>query len=199
MEEKETGRIEAFSDGVFAIAMTLLVLDIKVPRDLPEGVGLGQALLQQWPAYLAFFISFTFIGIMWINHHRIFKLLRHTDHTLLVLNGLLLLGVTILPFPTALLSEYIGRPEQRMAALVFNGVFLVIAIFFNVLWRYVAGHNTLRAKDADPQTIAAITRSFAYGPVFYLITFGLAFLNVPASLVVSVALAIFYALPGRNQ
>ena len=191
MEEKETGRIEAFSDGVFAIAITLLVLDIKVPRDLAEGVGLGRALLQQWPAYLAFFISFTFIGIMWINHHRIFNLLRRTDHTLL--------GVTFLPFPTALLSEYIGHPEQRMAALVFNGVFLVIAIFFNVLWRYIAGQPRLLAKDADPQAIAAITRSFTYGPVFYLITFGLAFFSVIASLIMSVALAIFYALPGRNQ
>ncbi|MCX6045230.1 MAG: TMEM175 family protein [Chloroflexi bacterium] len=198
MAEKATGRLEAFSDGVFAIAITLLVLDIKVPRDLPEGVGLGQALLQQWPAYLAFFISFTFIGIMWINHHRIFSLLSQTDHTLLVLNGLLLLGVTVLPFPTALLSEYIGHAEQRIAGLVFNGVFLVIAIFFNILWRYIVGQPGLLAKDADPQAIAAITRSFAYGPVFYLITFGLAFFSVIASLVMSVALAIFYALPGRN-
>lgn len=199
MDEKGTGRLEAFSDGVFAIAITLLVLDIKVPRDLPEGVGLGQALLRQWPAYLAFFISFTFIGIMWINHHRIFSLLRYTDHTLLVLNGLLLLGVTVLPFPTALLSEYIGHPEQRIAGLVFNGVFLVIAIFFNLLWRYITRRPRLLAKDADTQAIAAITRSFTYGPVFYLITFCLAFFSVIASLVVSVALAIFYALPGRNQ
>jgi TMEM175 potassium channel family protein len=99
---KETGRVEAFSDGVFAIAMTLLVLNIKVPTANPG--NLGTLLWQQWPSYLAFVISFAFIGIMWVNHHRLFVHIRRIDHMLLVLNGALLLGVTAVPFPTAVLA-----------------------------------------------------------------------------------------------
>jgi len=95
---KETGRIEAFSDGVFAIAMTLLVLDLKVPKEVGVNLSLASALLEQWPSYLAFLISFATVGIMWMNHHRLFTLIHRTDHWLLVLNGLLLLGVTRFPF-----------------------------------------------------------------------------------------------------
>ena len=89
---KETGRIEAFSDGVFAIAMTLLVLDLKVPKEVGANHSLSSALLEQWPSYLAFLISFATVGIMWMNHHRLFTLIHRTDHWLLVLNGLLLFG-----------------------------------------------------------------------------------------------------------
>ena len=105
LDSKDTARTEAFSDGVFAIAITLLVLDIKVPQELPESVRLGTALLQLWPSYLAFLTSFVTIGIMWINHHRLFTLIKRSDHWLLQLNGLLLLEDTFLPFPTAIVAE----------------------------------------------------------------------------------------------
>jgi uncharacterized membrane protein len=101
----DTARTEAFSDGVFAIAITLLVLDIKVPHDLPENTSLLRALLNQWPIYMAFLTSFATIGIMWLNHHRMFRYIRRVDHWFLVLNGLLLLGVTFVPFPTSLAAE----------------------------------------------------------------------------------------------
>ena len=130
-DEKETGRVEAFSDGVFAI--TLLILDVHVPRDLPETTTLGDALLKQWPSYLAFVISFALIGIMWINHHKLFTLIKRSDHLLLVFNALLLLGATVVPFTTSLLAEYIGHGEQRVAAMVYMGNFFAIAIFFNLL------------------------------------------------------------------
>src|SRR5690348_10117444 len=100
-DARETARIEAFSDGVFAVAATLLVLDLKVPHDAAGGQGLVRALAGEWPAYLAFVTSFAFIGIMWINHHRLFTLIRRSDNLLLVFNGLLLLGVTFVPFATA--------------------------------------------------------------------------------------------------
>ena len=106
MASSETARIEAFSDGVFAIAITLLVLDLKVPRDLPDGRTLAGALLAQWPAYMAFASSFMTILIMWVNHHRIFTLVGRSDSRLLFFNGLLLMGVTVVPFPTALVAEY---------------------------------------------------------------------------------------------
>src|SRR5437899_1855756 len=101
--QTETARIEAFSDGVFAIAITLLILEIKVPG-LQQG-RLAGALLRQWPSYLAFLLSFVYIGIMWMNHHRMFTHIRRSNDTLLLLNLLLLLGVTVVPFPTAVLAS----------------------------------------------------------------------------------------------
>src|SRR4051812_39389248 len=99
-ERRETGRVEAFSDGVFAIAITLLILDLNVPDWSDSGPGLFKSLVILWPSYLAFLTSFATIGVMWVNHHRIFTHVKHSDNMLLLLNGLLLLGVTIVPFPT---------------------------------------------------------------------------------------------------
>src|SRR5438270_13814781 len=99
----ETSRIEAFSDGVFAIAITLLILDVHVPT-ISQG-PLGAALRRQWPTYIAYLISFAFIGIMWVNHHRLFNHIRRSDNGLMFLNLLLLLGVSAVPFPTALLAR----------------------------------------------------------------------------------------------
>src|ERR1700759_4424760 len=109
--QSETARVEAFSDGVFAIAITLLILEIKVPS--PSQGHLAAVLLQQWPSYLAFLLSFVYIGIMWINHHRMFTSIRRSTDVLLILNLLLLLGVTVVPFPTAVLATYMGGPDQR--------------------------------------------------------------------------------------
>src|SRR5207244_3471037 len=121
--QKETARVEAFSDGVFAIAITLLVLDLKVPRAHPPDENLLAYLLSQWPTYAAFLSSFTTIGIMWLNHHRLFNLIGRVDTPLMIYNGLLLLGVTLTPWPTALVAEYHGRPGEMLAALVYTGLF----------------------------------------------------------------------------
>ena len=197
-QSKETGRIEAFSDGVMAIAITLLVLDIKVPRDLPEDARLLDALLAQWPAYFAFVTSFATIGIMWINHHRLFTLIKRSDQMLLVLNSLLLLGITFVPFPTSLLAEYIGEPHQQTAALVYSGTFVVTAICFNLLWRYASYKNRLLDPASDPLAVQAISRQYLFGPLFYLVAFGLAFVSGVASLAVNLLLAVFFALPARR-
>lgn len=194
-ERRRTDRIEAFSDGVFAIALTLLVLDIKVPRDLPPDARLTAALLNQWPTYLAFVTSFATIGIMWINHHRLFDLIRRSDNNLMLLNLLLLLGVTVVPFPTSLLAEYLGHPEEHAAAAVYAGMSVVIAILFNLLWRYAAHENRLLDEASDREAIRAITKGYSFGPVFYLIAFGFAFVNVPVSVIIVLALAVFFALP----
>ena len=120
MAEKETGRVEAFSDGVFAIAITLLILEIKVPKLPHESppAALAEALLALWPSFLAFLLSFFAILIMWINHHRLFELIRKTDSIFMMLNGFLLMLVTVVPFPTAVLAEYFGLhfpPGTRFA------------------------------------------------------------------------------------
>src|SRR5262245_8055436 len=189
--ETETNRIEAFSDGVFAIAITLLILEIKVPS--PEQGRLGIALLRQWPSYLAFLLSFAYIGVMWMNHHRMFTHIRRYNDTLLLLNLLLLLGITAVPFPTAVLASNLGTPEQRTAAIFYNGVYVVIAIFFNVLWRYAVSHHLL--DKAVMPSAAMISRQYSVGPLMYLLCLALAWVDVRVSLAVNVALAVYFALP----
>lgn len=189
--QTETNRIEAFSDGMFAIAITLLILEIKVPA--PGSGGLGKALLQQWPSYLAFLLSFFYIGVMWMNHHRMFTHIRRSNDTLLILNLLLLLGVTAVPFPTAVLAAHLGTPDQRTAALFYNGVYVVIALFFNVLWRYAVRRELL--DKSLTSSAAMITRQYAVGPLMYALCMVLAFFNVRVSLGLNVALAVYFALP----
>lgn len=196
-EEKETGRLEAFSDGVFAIAITLLILEVRVPKEVGPG-GLLPALLLEWPSYLAFLTSFTTIGIMWVNHHRMFGLIRRVDPTLLLLNGLLLLGITFVPFPTALVAEYILHPDEPVAALVYSGTMFVIAIFFNLLWHYVARRPHLLHPATRQEAVAAITRAYRFGPPLYLVAAGLAWVSASASLLLNLALAVFFAYPRRE-
>ena len=196
-EEKETGRIEAFSDGVFAIAITLLILNIQVPKvhDLRPGMRLARALLEQWPAYVSYITSFLTILIMWANHHKLFLNIKRTDHYFLLINGLLLMGVTVIPFPTALVAEYIQHRDAPLATEVLTGSYLVIAILFNLLWHYAAHGNRLLSKNSDPGVVQNITRQYRFGPLLYLIDFALAFVNVAASITLCLLMAIFFALP----
>lgn len=199
-DEKETGRTEAFSDGVFAIAITLLILDMKVPRLVDLGHRtLSSALFNQWSAFLAYTISFLTVLIMWINHHKLFRHIRRIDHSFMILNGCLLMMVTFVPFPTALLAEHARGPYARTAAAFYSGTFLVIAIFFQLIWSYASRHKRLLHARHDAGTIIAITRQYRFGPLYYLISFLLAFVNWWASIAACVALAIFFALPGTNE
>jgi uncharacterized membrane protein len=136
---------------------------------------------------------------MWINHHRLFTLIRRSDHVLLVLNGLLLLGVTVVPFPTAILAAYLGHRDERIAAMVYTGTYVVIAVFFKLLWRYASFRNRLIDPRADPRAIEAIHRAYSYGPLLYLAALALAVVSVPACLAVNVGLALFFALPPRHR
>jgi uncharacterized membrane protein len=198
-ERKDSGRVEAFSDGVFAIAITLLVLDIKVPRELPADVTLAAALMREWPSYLAFVTSFATILIMWINHHRLFTLIGRVDDRLLFYNGLLLLGVTVVPFPTALVAAYLGHSGQYLAAAVYNGTFIVIAVFFNLLWRSASAGGRLLHAHANASRVEAITASYRWGPVIYTFAFALAFVSVAASLTLNLALAVHFARPALGS
>ncbi|HEX2915546.1 MAG TPA: TMEM175 family protein [Chloroflexia bacterium] len=198
-ESKETGRLEAFSDGVFAIAITLLVLEIKIPQDLPENQHLGDALLKEWPTYLAFVTSFFTILVMWINHHRLFTHIKRSDNTLLFLNGLLLLGVTFVPFPTALVADYLEKSDEVVALMVYSGTYIFLAVFFNLLWRYAAYKNRLLARNANQSEVQGITKAYNFGPALYLICFIAAPISPVFSLVIALGLAIFFALPVRDR
>lgn len=187
-------RIKAFSDGVFAIAITLLILDIKAPPNIAPG-QLSAALLKLWPYYLAFVTSFWTIGMMWINHHRVFALIKRSDDTLVVLNLLLLMGVTWVSFPTAVLAEHLRGPDQRIAAVVYSGTFLFIALMFNaILWYAIRrGHVSRETNPSHP-----ITRQYAFGPIFYAALLAVGIVNAIACLLLSALLAIFFALPPKR-
>jgi uncharacterized membrane protein len=190
----ETSRIEAFSDGVFAIAITLLILNIKIP---PAGSGnLYVELVAQWPSYFSFLVSFAFIGIMWINHHRLFTHIARSDDVLMVLNLLLLLGVVVVPFPTAVLAMHWGQSGQRTALILYNLTYVFIAVIFNLLWRHASSAKRhLLARDVDAASVQSITKQYALGPLCYLICLGLSWVSAAASLALNFALACFFALP----
>ncbi|HET7226063.1 MAG TPA: TMEM175 family protein [Candidatus Eisenbacteria bacterium] len=198
--DNETARLEAFSDGVFAIAITLLVLDLKVPHG-PDG-ALGRELAAAWPSYVAFLASFATIGIMWLNHHRLFRLIGRADHGLMVANALLLLGITVVPFPTAVLSAHLGDPDARTAALLYAGTFVYIALAFNLLWRHASavrqGRSLLVVPDDHP-AVQEVHASFRVGPWSYMLMFALAAFVPLASVILAAALAAFYARAPRAE
>jgi TMEM175 potassium channel family protein len=191
-QEKETGRVEAFSDGVFAIAITLLVLDLKIPQDAPG--GLLATLLRQWPTFLAYLTSFATILVMWVNHHKLFTHIRRTTGAFLFLNGLLLLFVTVVPFPTSLISAHLRSADAKTAAAIYAGTYFAIAIAFNTLWRYASSGRRLIDPASPPEAVEAITHNYSFGPVLYLAAFALAFFSVTASLALCMGLAIFFAV-----
>ena len=203
MSEKETGRLEAFSDGVFAVAITLLALNIRIPgidlppNKLPGDTDLWHVLGDEWPVLAAYVTSFATIGIMWLNHHRLFTHIKGMNTGLVLLNLLLLLFIVFVPVPTALLAEYVDRDVQHAAAIVYSGTLFLTACCFNLLWRYASYHNRLLGKDADARAVAAISKQYLFGPLVYLITFALAWISTPATIIVSFALALFFAVPGR--
>jgi len=197
IEAKETGRVEAFSDGIFAIAVTLLILEIRTPaqHDIGSDGALWDALRDLWPAYLAYIISFATILVTWINHHAIMRLVGRTDHTFMLLNGLLLALITAINFPTSLVAEYIGHAGEQAAVLAYSGVFVVMACAFNLVWRYISRDRRLLLTSADPEQVRAIDRRFRFGPLYYVAAFALAFISPKASLVFCLLLAILFALP----
>ncbi len=128
-------RLEAFSDGVFAIAITLLVIEIR-PPELEGGESLAHGLWEQWPHYLGYFLSFLILGVMWLNHHRILEPARRVDGIVLVLNLNLLLWAVLIPFPTAVVADFLrdGGADAETAVALYGGVILMAAIGFTALF-----------------------------------------------------------------
>ncbi len=148
--------------------------------------------------FLAYITSFATIGIMWVNHHRLFTHIKRADHNLLLLNLLLLLIVTFIPFPTELLATFAQKPQWLEATLIYSSTNIVLAICFNLLWRYAAYENRLLGERIDERAVKKINRAYLFGPVLYAIAFVLAFLYIPLSLAMNALLAIFFALPGQE-
>jgi len=188
------GRLEAFSDGVFAIAITLLILEIRLPTtDWHTDAALREALLRLWPSYLAYFISFLLIGMIWMNHHRMFRHIRRGDGMLLGLNILLLLSVAFIPFPTHVLAEAVHAGAGQRTAIVFYGLVLVIGgIFYNALWWYAsAGHRLLDDSITAAQA-RALRIAWGMGPVLYAVATVIGLFTWQAAMIFYVALLVFY-------
>jgi len=203
--EKETTRLEAFSDGVFAIAITLLVLELKVPTfseplatmlsheviAYPTSAELGAELAKDWPSYLALVTSFFTVLIMWVHHHALFKLVCKPDTCLLFANGLLLLLITVVPYPTAVLARYVETPAGPMAAGFYAGFFVLIAVAFRLtMWAFRRGVVDPHAPEA---ILRKFRRSYRIGPPAYLVATLLAFVSPWLTLAVLTALWIFWA------
>ena len=195
-QDNDTGRIEAFSDGVFAIAITLLIIEI-VPPHADATESLSEKLVHLWPSYLGYAISFLVIGTVWANHHNRFRFIARSDHVLLFLNVLFLMCVAFIPFPTALLADYmLGTDEHRLTAVaVYTGTLAVTAVFFTLLWLYAAGNYRLIDRSVDPSLLRAMTRRFVLGMLLYILAFALAFVSATASLGLIVVLALIFVLP----
>jgi uncharacterized membrane protein len=201
--EKETGRLESFSDGVFSIAMTLLVLGLAVPMfkedDVPTNRRLLAALAGQWPSYLAFVTSFFTVLIMWVNHHGIFRLVRRTDSILLFANGFLLLLVTAVPFPTALVATYLREPAAGTACAVYAGTFVLISISYGLVLQAVlrnGGH--LLAPNALPEIKRRLRDCYAVGTPLYLLAALAAPYKPWITIAICTALWIFWSV-GRTE
>jgi len=189
----ETARVETFSDGVFAIAITLLGLGLKVPA--PDRGSLLVALVHEWPSFLAFTTSFVTIGIVWINHHRLFTHIRRVSHGLLLWNGLLLLAVSLIPFTTDLIATYIGHDGAKVAAAVYAASQVFVTLAFDLVWR----HGTRRRRLVDHHlarpTVRRINLQYGFGPVLYMASLFVASASALASVLLDIVFAVFYALP----
>src|SRR6516162_9751381 len=163
--DRDTGRLEAFSDGVIAVAITLLILDVHVPN---VQTGLLQALLNQWPTYLGYVTSFLVITIFWANHHNMFRYIQQVDYALLLINAFFLMCIAFIPFATAVLTKYITSPtEQHTAAIVYGATLLLNGILFNSIWWYAVWKRRLVGRDIDAQVVRRITKGYLFGLPFW--------------------------------
>jgi uncharacterized membrane protein len=190
------GRLEAFSDGVIAVAITLLVLDLKVPSP-GGGHSLGHNLGEMWPNYTAYVISFVTIGIIWINHHAMIARLREPDHAILILNLLLLMSIGVLPFVTSMFATYLREGHgQHLAAAIYGGAFLVMSILFATLNRHILFIKThLMAVQIPLERRRQILFRGVVGLIPYALATALAFVSPYVTLGICFAVAAFYALP----
>ena len=182
-------RLEAFSDGIFAFAATLLILNIAV-----EGHPLGKQLLDIWPSYVAYAITFVTIGIIWTNHHLLMHQVAHVDRFFQLATVFFLMFIAFIPFPTRLLALNLQSEGAEAAALAYGVTLTLTAVMFNVLWRYAAFGRRLLRQDADQKVIDGISRTYILGPVIYLTATLVALVNPVASAALYVAIAVFYVL-----
>jgi uncharacterized membrane protein len=194
MPESPT-RVEAFSDGVFAIAITLLILEIKVP-DTDHGLWAG--LLALWPSYIAFLMSFAVILIMWVNHHELLRMVQDVSYPFLFANGLLLLTVTFVPFPTAVLAAHLATAEAKTAVAFYCATFVANSLTWTLLFATMVRGGLLR-RDIGAATVANVRKAYFAGPLVYLLAAILALFKPVLGLLLNVSLWVLWVRLGYRS
>ena len=198
-ERKETGRLEALSDGVFAIAMTLLVLSIPPPK---SGATAQATLDQLKLPLITYVISFLTILVMWVNHHYIFQFVARIDRFFVIANGLLLMVIVFVNYPTALVADSIQASgaqfaAAQFAAVTYNVTLIISAVLYNALWFRIVHRRRLLVSDADDAEVSGYTRQYLLGGPMYVVALALAFVSPGLSIALDAALAIFWAYTGK--
>ena len=192
----KTTRLEAFSDGVFAVAITLLVLEINVPA----GENLWHQLKEEWPSFASFFVSFWVIGIIWVNHHGLLDHLKRANRGVLYLNLLVLMTVVFIPFATALLAEHLkSGADEHVAAAVYSVAFLAMGLAFGILWTYITRHRSALGVGLSDDEIRRTSLTFLIGNPFYVASVIVAFISPAVVLVINGAVAVYYMLIGMRS
>lgn len=185
-------RVEALTDGIFAVAMTLLVLDIKVP--MVPAPQLVHELLGLWPRVLSYTISFVMLGVYWVGHHTQFHMIWHTDRTLLWINIFFMMTICFVPFSTALLSTY---PGQQIAVSVYGTNLVVIGLILQAHWSYATRGHRLIDRAVEARTIRLASRRILIGPVVFGAAIAVSFASCTAALVIFALAPLIYLVPGK--
>ena len=193
----ESTRVEAFSDGVIAIAITLLVLELRVPAlDPKDRGGLASDLLHDWPHYSAYVISFLVIGVMWVNHHSVFRDIVRVDRMLMFLNLILLLSIAVIPFPTAVVAQYItGAPaDARAAAVLYSVVSFLVGVSFSGVRLWTLAHPYLLSPTVNLAAARAVRRQLGFyvGGIAYALLIVVALISPIACMLGHVVMALYY-------
>jgi uncharacterized membrane protein len=193
LHQKETSRIEAFSDGIFCVAITLLAIEIGTEAKNDEtNRSLAQSLLQLWPKYLAYLISFVNVLLAWIGHHSLFKQLRNSDNGVMICNGFLLMLIALVPFPTKTLGLYLMTGAFKTAAVFYTGYFVLISIAFRLLWFAASRKRNLLVHGLDEQAIKKFTVNENRGLLFNSVILALSFLNPWLGLILSFVMWVYW-------
>ena len=193
-----TSRLETFSDGIFAIAATLLILDVNL-----SGQGsVAHQLVAAWPSYAVYAISFLTLGIVWVNHHTVFSQIDRVDRTFLFINVVFLMVIAFTPFPTRVLAEHL-REGSKAAAVAYGLNYTAMAVCYSALWFYASRGRRLLADTADPRLVSGISRSFAPGTAIYAIATLSSLISAYLAVALYALIALFYvaesAIFGRGN
>jgi len=196
---KETLRIEAFSDGIFCVAITLLAIEIGTEvKNNATNIELAKSLAALWPKYLAYFISFVNVLLAWIGHHSLFKNFRDADGFVMISNGILMMLVALVPFPTKTLGIFLNTGAFKTATIFYTGYFVLISAGFKLLWYAASRKRNLLAHHVTNKQVNQITRNENIGLVCNIIIFLFAFINPWAALILSFVMWIYWMLPGNQ-
>jgi uncharacterized membrane protein len=191
-----TNRLEAFSDGVFAVAITLLVLEINVPG----GENLWHDLKEEWPSFASFFVSFWVIGIIWVNHHGLIDHLKRINRPVLYLNLLVLMTVVFIPFSTALMADHLkSGADEKVAALVYALAFFAMGIAFNLFWTYVVRHRAELGVEIPDEEVRRVSLGFMIGSPMYAVSVIMAFISPAVVLIIIAASTVYYMFSGMRS